>query len=204
MYRGSISLDTPMLYAISFLLLFAIGGLTGLFLGTMATDIHLHDTYFVVAHFHYVMMGSTAIAFFGGIHYWWPKMFGRMYNEKLAKIACVIIFIGFNITFISQFMMGSQGMPRRYYTYLAHFQSYHVWSTVGSWVLSLGLFMAGGVLMASLRKKLDAPANPWGGRTMEWETSSPPITHNFHGQPVLTHGPYDYRQPSRSASGVNH
>ncbi|MBI3280342.1 MAG: cytochrome c oxidase subunit I [Acidobacteria bacterium] len=193
MYRGSISLETPMLYAISFLLLFSIGGLTGLFLGMMSVDIHLHDTYFVVAHFHYVMMGGTVIAFLGGLHYWWPKMFGRMYNENLGRIACALIFVGFNATFLPQFVLGSRGMPRRYYNYLEQFQPLHQFSTFGSWILGLGLFMVAGYLLASLRKPYDAPRNPWGGRTFEWETQSPPITHNFDFDPVLKHGPYDYR-----------
>ena len=126
MYRGSISFEAPMLYAISFLLLFAIGGLTGLFLGSLAVDVHLHDTYFVVAHFHYVMMGGSLMAFVAGLHYWWPKMFGRMYSEKWAAIACALIFVGFNATFLTQFLMGSRGMPRRYYNYLEEFQPMHV------------------------------------------------------------------------------
>jgi cytochrome c oxidase subunit 1 len=196
MYRGSISLEAPMLYAISFLLLFAIGGLTGLFLGALSVDIHLTDTYFVVAHFHYVMMGGTVIAFLSGLHYWWPKMFGRMYNEKLARIACGLVFVGFNMTFFTQFILGSRGMPRRYYNYLDQFQPLHAFSTVGSWVLGAGLFLTAGYLLASLRKPYDAPANPWGARTFEWETQSPPITHNFDFDPVLKHGPYDYR-PAR-------
>ena len=192
MYRGSIELKAPMLYAIMFLLLFAIGGLTGLFLGALATDVHLHDTYFVVAHFHYVMMGSTTIAFIGGLHYWWPKIFGRMYSEKWARIAAVLIFVGFNVTFLSQFVLGTRGMPRRYYNYLDQFQPLHAFSTFGSWILGLGLFIVLAYLMASLRKKYDAPDNPWGGRTLEWQTSSPPITHNFHGTPIAERGPYDF------------
>jgi cytochrome c oxidase subunit 1 len=192
MYRGSITLKAPMLYAISFLLLFAIGGLTGLFLGTMATDVHLHDTYFVVAHFHFVMMGGTFIAFVGGLHYWWPKIFGRMYNEKLAAISCALTFVGFNVTFLSQFVLGSRGMPRRYAHYLPQFQPLHLVSTVGSWILAAGLFLCAAYLLASLRKKPDAVPNPWGGKTLEWEAQSPPITHNFHETPVVTHGPYDF------------
>ena len=193
MYRGSISLEAPMLYAISFLLLFSIGGLTGIFLGALSVDIHLTDTYFVVAHFHYVMMGGTVIAFLAGLHYWWPKMFGRMYNEKLARIGCALVFVGFNMTFLTQFVLGSRGMPRRYYNYLDQFQPLHAFSTVGSWVLGAGLFLTAGYLLASLRKPYDAPRNPWGGRTFEWETQSPPITANFDFDPVLLHGPYDYR-----------
>ena len=193
MWRGSISLEAPMLHAISFLLIFTIGGLTGLFLAALSTDVHLHDTYFVVAHFHYVMAGSNLIAFLAGMHYWWPKMYGRMYNRKLAAIASAIIFVGFNLTFLPQFVLGSRGMPRRYYNYLPQFQDLHVVSTVGSWVLAAGLFLTAAYLLASFRQPKGMPANPWGGRTLEWETTSPPTTHNFEGQPVLQHGPYDYR-----------
>jgi len=193
MYKGNISLETPMLYAISFLLLFAIGGLTGIFLGTLSVDVHLTDTYFVVAHFHYVMMGGTVIAFVGGIHYWWPKMTGRMYNEFWGRIACVLVFIGFNVTFFTQFIMGSLGMPRRYYNYLPQYAPYHMVSTIGSWILATGFFITAAYLLASLRKPMDAPDNPWGGTTLEWQTSSPPIEHNFEDQPVLQRAPYDYR-----------
>ncbi len=195
MYKGSISLAAPMLYALMFLILFGIGGLTGIFLGAMSVDIHLHDTYFVVAHFHYVMMGSTVIAFLGGLHYWWPKMFGRMYNESAARVSAILIFIGFNTTFLPQFLMGSRGMPRRYYNYLPEFTFLHQVSTVGSWILGLGFLIMAGYLFASLRKKMDAPANPWHARTLEWQIPSPPITHNFHEVPVITTEPYDYYRP---------
>lgn len=195
MYKGSVAFNAPMLYALSFLLLFGIGGLTGIFLGAVSVDIHLHDTYFVVAHFHYVMMGSTVIAFLGGLHYWWPKMFGRMYSEPAARIACALVFIGFNATFLPQFVLGSRGMPRRYYNYLPEFQALHQASTVGSWILGLGFLIMAGYLFASLRKKMDAPANPWHSRTLEWQTSSPPITHNFHEIPSIGGGPYDYYRP---------
>ena len=193
MYKGNISLETPMCYAISFLLLFAIGGLTGIFLGALSTDVHLTDTYFVVAHFHYVMMGGTVIAFVGGLHYWWPKMTGRMYNETLGRIGCVLVFVGFNVTFLTQFFLGSRGMPRRYYNYLDQYQPLHAFSTYGSWVIGAGMFLTAGYLLASLRKPMDAPDNPWGGTTLEWKCSSPPITHNFEDQPVLERAPYDYR-----------
>ncbi|WP_321474542.1 cytochrome c oxidase subunit I [uncultured Paludibaculum sp.] len=193
MWRGSISLEAPMLYAISFLLIFTIGGLTGLFLAALSTDVHLHDTYFVVSHFHYVMAGSNLTAFIGGMHYWWPKMYGRMYNKRLAAIGAALVFIGFNATFLPQFVLGSRGMPRRYYNYLPEFQTLHVASTIGSWILAAGLFLTGAYLLASLRQPKRMVANPWGGRTLEWETDSPPTTHNFEGQPVLQHGPYDYR-----------
>jgi cytochrome c oxidase subunit 1 len=206
MYRGSISLKTPMLYAISFLMLFAIGGLTGLYLGAMATDVHLHDTYFIVAHFHYVMMGGTVIAFLGGLHHWWPKMFGRMYNEKLGAIGAALVFIGFNVTFFTQFLLGTRGMPRRYYNYLDQFQPLHAFSTYGSWILGAGLFLTAGYLLATFRKPMDAPKNPWGGRTFEWEADSPPTTHNFDFDPVLKHGPYDFRpeRPETTHEPVPH
>ncbi len=151
MYKGSISLETPMCYALAFIFLFGIGGLTGLHLGSLATDVHLHDTYFVVAHFHYVMMGGTLIAFLGGLHYWWPKMFGRMYNENLARIACLVIFVGFNATFFPQFVLGSRGMPRRYANYDAEFQVFHQFSTTGVFILGGGLLLCAGVLIQSLR-----------------------------------------------------
>ncbi len=195
MWRGNIALNAPMLYAVNFLLLFAIGGLTGIFLGALATNVHLTDTYFVVAHFHYVMMGGTTIAFIGGLHYWWPKMTGRMYNETAARIAAILVFIGFNMTFLTQFFLGSRGMPRRYYNYLDQFQPLHAFSTYGSWVLGAGLFLVLGYLLASLRKPMDAPANPWGGTTLEWKTQSPPIKHNFEETPILDRLPYDYRKP---------
>jgi cytochrome c oxidase subunit 1 len=191
MYKGSIKLDTPMLYALSFIFLFGIGGLTGLFLGALATDVHLHDTYFVVAHFHYVMMGGVLIAFLGGLHYWWPKMFGRMYSEKWGKIAAWLVFIGFNVTFFTQFVMGSKGMPRRYYNYPEEFTSYHVISSIGSYILAIGFFIIAGYLIHSLVKGRRAPANPWGGATLEWQTPSPPPHHNFEKSPAAGE-PYDY------------
>ena len=199
MYKGNISLDTPMLYAIAFLILFTIGGLTGIFLGTLSTDVHLTDTYFVVAHFHFVMMGGTVTAFLGGLHYWWPKMTGRMYSEKWGRVACVMYTIGFNMTFLTQFFLGAKGMPRRYYNYLDQFQPLHAFSTVGSWVLGSSLFLTAAYLLASLRKPADAPDNPWGGTTLEWHCSSPPITHNFEEQPVVEREPYDYRPVKQHA-----
>jgi cytochrome c oxidase subunit I len=193
MYKGNVSLETPMLYALTFMITFGIGGLTGIPLATLATDVHLTDTYFVVAHFHYVMMGGTVIAFLGGLHYWWPKMTGRMYSETWGRVSAVLVFVGFNTTFLTQFVLGSRGMPRRYYNYLDQFQPLHMYSTFGSWILALGFFIMAAYLLASLRKPADAPDNPWGGTTMEWQTSSPPIMHNFEEQPVLEHEPYDYR-----------
>lgn len=195
MYKGSIWMQSPMLYAIMFLFLFTIGGLTGIMLGALSVDIHLHDTYYVVAHFHYVMMGGTVFAFLGGLHFWWPKFTGKMYNEFQAKVAAVILFIGFNMTFLPQFVMGSQGMPRRYYGYIEQFQTLHQYSTVGSWILGVGFLLIFWYLLQSLRKGEAAGSNPWGARSLEWMTSSPMPPHNFDYIPVVKHGPYDYHQP---------
>ncbi len=192
MYRGSISLEAPMLYTLSFLILFTIGGITGIFLGALAIDIHVHDTYFVVAHFHYVMMGGTVMAFLAGIHYWWPKIWGRMYNEFWAKIACALIFIGFNMTFFTQFIMGTQGMPRRYFTYLEQYQPMHGFSSIGAFVIGAGFVIMAVYLIAAIFKGRPAGNNPWGSLSFEWLTSSPPPHGNFDEEPVLEHGPYDY------------
>ena len=193
MYKGSIWLQTPMLYALSFLFLFTIGGLTGIMVGVLALDIHLHDTYFVVSHFHYVMMGGMVMALLGGVHYWWPKMTGKMYNETAGKIAVALIFVGFNITFFSQLVLGSQGMPRRYYDYLERFTALHQVSTVGSWVLAAGLFLVLGYGLYSLFWGKEAPANPWGAATLEWtNTAAIPDPHNFKRTPLVTRGPYDF------------
>jgi cytochrome c oxidase subunit 1 len=191
LYKGSILFATPMLYALSFIFLFTIGGLTGFPLATLATDVHLHDTYFVVAHFHYVMMGGLVIAMLGGLHYWWPKFTGKMYNEFLGKVACGFIFVGFNVTFMAQFVMGSLGMPRRYYTYVAEYQPYHIASTAGSYILAVGFLIMLGYLLHSLVKGRTAPANPWGGATLEWRTTSPPRYDNFEFTPSVG-DPYDF------------
>ena len=191
-WKGSIALTAPMLYALAFLVIFAIGGLTGIMLAALSVDIHLHDTYFVVAHFHYVMMGSTALAFFAGLHHWWPKMFGKMYSEPAAKIACAIIFVGFNLTFIPQFIMGSQGMPRRYATYVPEFVNYHRASTIGALVLAGGIALMVGYLVHSLFAGKRAMQNQWGGVTLDWETPTPPPVENFDTPPVVTHEVYDY------------
>lgn len=192
MYRGSISFKTPMLYAFSFLFLFTIGGLTGIFLGALSVDIHLHDTYFIVAHFHYVMMGGTVMAFLGGLHYWWPKIWGRMYNEMWAKISCGLIFVGFNMTFFTQFILGSKGMPRRYYTYVDQYQPLHAFSSIGSYVLGLGFIIMAVYLIHAMLKGKPAGNNPWGALTLDWQTQSPPLEHNFVETPKIEHGPYDY------------
>lgn len=197
LYQGKISFEAPMLYAMIFLLLFAIGGLTGIFLGALSVDIHLHDTYFVVAHFHYVMMGGTVIAFLGGLHYWWPKIWGRMYSEKWARVSAILIFFGFNLTFIPQFIMGSQGMPRRYWQYSGMndtnlFQFYHTLSTVGSWMVGLSFIIMLVYLVHSIKNGKVAGSNPWGALTLEWQTPSPTPAHNFLEEPKVTHGPYAY------------
>ncbi len=193
MYQGSVSWATPMIYTMSVLFLFTIGGLTGIFLGTLSVDVHLTDTYFVVAHFHYVMMGGTIIAFLGGVYYWWPKITGKMYAERWGQVSAVIVFIGFNVTFFTQFFLGSRGMPRRYYNYLVEFQELHRVSTVGAYILGIGLFSALFCLIHSLVKGPKAPQNPWGALTLEWtDAASPPIEHNFHHTPRVTRGPYDY------------
>jgi cytochrome c oxidase subunit 1 len=190
MYRGSIRLNTPMVYAIGFIVLFTFGGLTGLFLGALSTDVHLTGTYFIVAHFHYVMVGSVLFAFLGGLYYWWPKMFGRMYNEKLGTVGSIILLIGFNVTFFVQFIAGSLGMPRRYATYLPEFHTYHFISTIGAYTMALGLTIAAIDLLMALFRGPKAPANPFGSNTLEWHSSSPPPHDNFATTPVPG-DPYD-------------
>ncbi len=192
MYKGNIQFFTPMLYFYAFMFVFVIGGLTGVILATLAADIHYHDTYFVVAHFHYVMVGGTLMAFMAAIHYWFPKFFGRMYNEAWAKISWLVIFIGFNLTFFPQFFLGIEGMPRRYYNYLPDYTFLNQLSTVGSFLVGLGFFMAAIYLGYGLFKGRKAPDNPWKALTLEWQTSSPPPLENFRYEPVVTHGPYDY------------
>jgi cytochrome c oxidase subunit I len=193
MYKGSIWLQSPMLYALGFLFMFTIGGLTGIMLGVLSVNVHLHDTYFVVAHFHYVMVGGMFIALMGGMHYWWPKMTGKMYNEFWARIAALLVFVGFNLTFFPQFILGSQGMPRRYYSYLDEYTTLHQLSTIGSYVLAVGLFIILFYMLHSLFRGAKAPSNPWGGTTLEWtHTTSPPDPHNFQRTPLVTRGAYDF------------
>jgi cytochrome c oxidase subunit 1 len=194
LYRGWIHLDTPMLYALWFLLLFSIGGLTGIFLGALSVNVHLHSTYFVVAHFHFVMVGGTVMAFLAGIHYWWPKMTGRMYPEGIARFASVVVFVGFNVTFLTQFVLGTRGMPRRYYDYLEEFQPLNQMSSWGAWLLGSGFLIMTLYFVWSLKNGKKATANPWGSLGIEWRTSSPPPLENFDELPSLTTGPYDYRK----------
>lgn len=194
MYQGSIRLTTPMLYSLAFIFVFLVGGLTGVFLATVAIDVHLTHTYFVVSHFHYTMVGGAIMAFMSGIHYWFPKFIGRMYNEFPAKIACALIFVGFNVTFFPQFLAGIHGMPRRYYTYPEQFALMNQISTVGSYIITLGFVITAFYLAYAIFWGKKAPANPWGAATLEWQTSSPPPLENFLETPVVTHGPYDYQQ----------
>ena len=192
MYKGHIRFKTPMVYILGFFGLFGVGGLTGIFLAALATDITLHDTYFVVAHFHFVMVGSVLTAFLAGLHYWWPKMTGRMYDERWARVAALLVLVGFALTFLPQFVSGIQGMPRRYATYAPEFETWNKVSTIGALVLGAGMFLDLWVFIDSLRRGRVAPPNPWGAATLEWATSSPPTHHNFDEAPPVT-GPYNFR-----------
>ncbi|MCB1142925.1 MAG: cytochrome c oxidase subunit I [Leptospiraceae bacterium] len=193
MYKGSIRLDTPMLYAIGFLFLFAIGGLTGVFLATSGMDVHFHDTYFVVAHFHYVMVGGVLMAFTGGLFYWFPKFFGKTTSDTLGRISWVFVFTGFNVTFFPQFILGAMGMPRRYYDYVEAYEGLNQVSTVGSWLIAFGFIVALIALVKGLLSGEKAGPNPWGSKTLEWMTPSPPPHDNFPETPTVTAGPYEYR-----------
>ena len=203
MYKGSVTWESPSYWVIGFMGLFLIGGLTGLFLGTMGLDVHLHDTYFVVAHFHYIMVGGAIMAFLGGIHFYWPKMTGRLYPETLGKISAILVFTGFNLTFFPQFVLGYLGMPRRYYAYPEEFQILNVLSTAGAGVLGLGYALIVFYLVASLFKERNAPANPWGATGLEWQIQSPPITLNFDVDPIVTEDAYNYagRAPKATKTG---
>lgn len=194
MYGGSIRLEAPMLYALGFIFLFSIGGLTGVIQGALAANVHLHDTYWIVGHFHYVIFGGMGFGMFGAMHYWFPKMFGRMYNKRLAPWAFVIEFVGFNVFYFALLILGWQGMPRRYYDYLPEFHTLQVVATVGSWVLVAGLALMFANLLHSIFKGPKAPANPWGGSTLEWQVSSPPPTENFEKIPTITQGPYHFEE----------
>jgi cytochrome c oxidase subunit 1 len=195
MYKGSVSWETPMIYAVGFIGLFAIGGLTGLFLASIGLDVHLTDTYFIVAHFHYVMVGGTIMGYLGAIHYWWPKMTGRMYNEFLGRVSATVVFIGFNLTFFPQFILGYLGMPRRYHAYPEEFQVLNVLSSAGASVLALGYLMPLFYLIHSLRHGKLSGDNPWGAVGLEWNTTSPPPTENFPLTPVVTWEAYEYPTP---------
>jgi cytochrome c oxidase subunit 1 len=192
MYKGSITYQTPMLYAFAFIGLFTIGGLTGLFLASLGIDVHVTDTYFVVAHFHYVMVGGMVVAYLAGMHFWWPKISGRMYPEGWGKLAALLVFVGFNLTFFPQFVLGYMGMPRRYAAYPPEFQVLNVLSTAGATILAVGYLLPMVYFLWSMRYGPIAPANPWGAAGLEWQTSSPPPTFNFDYQPVVTWEAYNY------------
>lgn len=191
MYKGSIIFTTPMCYALSFIFLFGIGGLTGLFLAALSTDIHFHDTYFVVAHFHYVMVGGTLTALLGGVFHWWPKMFGRIPNDFWGRVGCLFVFVGFNVTFFPQFVMGARGMPRRYASYDPEFQIFHQWSTIGAFILGAGVLLSAIVLIYAVFRGPRCGGNPYRAASLEWQSSSPPDFHNFVHKPVVN-DPYDF------------
>jgi cytochrome c oxidase subunit 1 len=192
LYKGSVLYSTPMLYAMGFIGLFTIGGLTGLFLATLAIDVHVHDTYFVVAHFHYIMVGGAVMAYLGGIHYWWPKISGRLYPEGWGRFSALVIFLGFNLTFFPQFLLGYLGMPRRYHVYPEEFQILNVMSSAGATILGVGYLIPLIYLLWSMRYGPKATANPWQAKGLEWQTSSPPPTENFESAPRVDQEAYHY------------
>ena len=192
LYKGSIELEPPLLFSLTFIFLFSIGGLTGLVQGALATNVHLHDTYWIVGHFHYVIFGGMGFAFFGAFLYWFPKMFGRMYRKRMAYVAWFFLFIGFNTLYFPMLILGWEGMPRRYYDYLPQFHTLHFISTVGSWILITGLILFFGNLLFALFRGEKGEDNPWGGATLEWQISSPPPMENFKEIPTVEKGPYDF------------
>ena len=199
LYKGSIHFDTPMLYFFGFMFLFVFGGMTGVAVATQSLDVHWHDTYFVVAHFHFIMVGSTVTAFFAAAYYWFPKMFGRMYNERFGLLSAALVFGGFFLTFFPQFLLGNAGMPRRYHSYPDHFQALHVMSTVGSWFLGLAVLLALANLGLSLVYGPRCGPNPWGSRSFEWLSRTPPPKHNFEENLIVHRGAYDYHLSEEQA-----
>jgi cytochrome c oxidase subunit 1 len=198
LYRGSISFDTPMLYALGFIGLFTIGGMTGLFLATLAINIHVTDTYFIVAHFHYIMVGGAMFGYLGGLHYWWPKISGRMYPDGWGRFSALVIFVGFNLTFFPQFIAGYLGMPRRYHAYPPEFQVFNVLSTAGASILAAGYLIPAVYLIWSMRYGKRAAANPWNLPGLEWRTQSPPLTENFVTTPIVTWSAYEFAPPEET------
>jgi cytochrome c oxidase subunit 1 len=194
MYRGSIAFKTPLLYVFAFLFLFVFGGMTGVAVATTSLDVHWHDTYFVVAHFHFIMVGGSMTAFLAGLHYWFPKMTGKLYSERWGLLSASLVTAGFFVTFFPQFLLGNAGMPRRYYDYPPEYQTLHVISTVGSWVLALGLTITLTYLLWALKSGKRSGDNPWHSASYEWMTRSPPPKHNFDEEPVFQTDPYDYTE----------
>jgi len=201
LYQGSISWETPMLYALGFIGLFTMGGLTGVMLATLGIDVHVHDTYFIIAHFHYIMVGGAIMGYLGGLHYWWPKITGKLYPRFWSRISAMVIFIGFNVTFFPQFILGYLGMPRRYHAYPPEFQVLNVMSSAGATILGVGYLIPLIYFIWSMRYGRHASSNPWGVVGLEWETTSPPPTENFETPPVVTRGPYEYSRPEEVADG---
>jgi cytochrome c oxidase subunit 1 len=202
LHKASLSFDAPMLYAFGFIGLFTIGGLTGLFVAALGVNVHVHDTYFVIAHFHYIMVGGAVMGYLGGIHYWWPKISGRRYPEGWARLAALIVFVGFNLTFFPQFLLGYMGMPRRYYAYPPEFQTLNVMSTAGASILGIGYVLPLIYLIWSMRYGPVAEANPWPSTGLEWQTTSPPPTNNFEKTPVVTNEPYDFPELARQRETI--
>jgi cytochrome c oxidase subunit 1 len=205
LYKGHITFSTPLLYFFAFLFLFIFGGMTGVAVATQSLDVHWHDTYFVVAHFHFIMVGGSVTAFLAAAHYWFPKMFGRMYSERVGLLSAVAVFMGFVLTFLPQFLLGNAGMPRRYYSYPAQYQWLHVLSTGGAYLLGAAILLTLANLAFALKWGAPAPANPWDSRSFEWLTSSPPPTENFAVTPRLDYSPYDYtltKEEARERAGA--
>jgi cytochrome c oxidase subunit 1 len=192
LYKGSISFEAPMLFALGFVCLFTAGGLTGLFLASLGMDLHVHDTYFIIGHFHFIMVGGMVLAYMAGLHFWWPKMTGRMYSEWWSKLAAIIVFVGFFLTFLPHFILGYAGMPRRYYHYAPEYQVWNVMSSAGASILAVGYLLPLFYLLYSLKWGAKAGPNPWGATGLEWQTPSPPPTHNFEVTPVVVREPYQY------------
>ena len=192
LYRGSIDFEAPMIYAIGFIILFSVGGLSGLFLAALAVDQHVHDSYFIIAHFHFIMVGAMVSAYFAALHFWWPKITGKLYSRPWSRLAALLIFAGFLLTFLPQFILGYLGMPRRYHQYPPEFQVLNVLSSAGASILATGYLLPFAYLFCSLRWGADAGRNPWNATGLEWQTASPPPPHNFERTPVVTHGPYEY------------